>query len=134
MIADPQHDEDELVQRIAADAADAADARALAAKWHGYAANGRSRTALAMRQGKEFDARLHEARASVRDAAAALLLSQSPADAAALMMQNCAAHHIKHPPLIGYDAAAVQYTLARTWQACAWGVDPSLPEVQPEWL
>lgn len=127
-VPDPQLDEDELVQRIRDGAHEARD---LAETWRRYAASGRSRAKLARH---DFDAQLHEARASVRDAAAnLLLLGQSPADAAALMMRHCAAHHIKKPPLVGYDAAAVQYTVARTWQACAWALDPTLPEIQPYW-
>lgn len=127
-VPDPQVDEDELVQRIRDGAH---ETRELAETWRRYAS---SEHALAKIANQAFDAFLHEARAGVRDAAAALLLSQSPADAAALMMRNAAAHRVgKTSPLIGFDNAAEHYTIARTWQACAWALDPSLPEIQPYW-
>lgn len=127
-VPDPQLDEDELVQQVRAGAR---KARELAETWRRYAS---SEHALAKIVSMAFDAFLHETRAGVRDAAAALLLSQSPADAAALMMRNAAAHRQgRTSPLIGFDNAAEHYTIARTWQACAWDIDPTLDEIQPYW-
>jgi hypothetical protein len=130
-VPDPQLDEDTLIQRVRDGAH---EARKLVETWRGYAANSRSRAAIAHQLGNEFDQRLWGARAKTRDAAAQVLLTQNPAEAAAAMMNKAKECHVKTPPLIGYDEAAVDYTRARVWQDCAWGIDSSLPEVQPEWL
>jgi hypothetical protein len=129
-MADPQVDEDQLVEAVRARAR---GTRTLAELWQGYAVSSRALGRIDADLGKGFDASLKLARARVRDAAAALLLSQEPAEAAVVMMHNAAAHEVRRPPMIDYDAAAVEYTIARTWQACAWTVNPELPEVQARW-
>lgn len=129
-VVDPQVDVDDAVERIKAQAG---EVRALVERWRSWAAASRSLAAIDRRLGKDFDAALKLTRATARDAAAALLLSQAPADAAAEMLGTANGLSVRTPPLIGYDRAAVEYTAARTWQDCAWSIDPSLPEVQPYW-
>lgn len=127
---DPQVDEDVLIQRIRT-ASKAA--LAMAETWRGYAAGQRLRAAIDRQRGEPFDADLKDARAGVRTAAADLLLSGPPAEAAQEMMHRAAAFVVREPPLMGYDQAARQYTLARSWQWCAQQIDPTLPEIQPRW-
>ena len=134
-VPDPQVDEDGLVERVRARSR---EARSLAVTWQQYAKNSLARAQIERAKGDhfvaDFDADLLEVRAAVRAAAAQLLVSQEPAEAARLMMRNAAQHAVRgEPPLIGYDPVAIEYTIARTWQACALAVDPLLPEVQPLW-
>lgn len=130
-VPDPQLDEDAAVGRAAA-----VTVRQLVERWHGYATYDQTRARLLRTAGDEFGASLREAAGHTRNLAAALLAKTVPpeiADVAAVMMTNAAASHVKHPPLIGFDQAAVSYTRARVWQACAREIDPALPEVQPLW-
>jgi hypothetical protein len=70
----------------------------------------------------------------VRDQAAALLREVADREeTAGLMLHNAIKYSVRTPPFVGYDEAAVCYTRARTWQACARELDRSLPEVQPAW-
>ena len=62
-----------------------------------------------------------------------LKANPDPRRAARLMIGHAAEAHVRTPPLIGFDQAAVRYTTARTWQRCARMLDPSLDEVQPLW-
>jgi hypothetical protein len=129
-VADPQVDEDELIERIRERSG---AAKAMAARWREYALHNRMLGKRERRKGDLFAAALLEYRADVRDQAAGLLLSQSPGDAAAEMMLRAAQHVVRTPPLIDYDAAAISYTIARSWQWCAQQIDPTLSEVQPRW-
>ena len=133
-VSDPQVGEDEHVQHVRRRMTDGpVDVKELVRTWHAYAANSHNRAHVALTKGDEFGANLLLARAAVRENAAKLLLSQEPAQAALLMMKQAAAHVVRHPPLIGYDAAATSYTSARSWQWCAHQIDPTLPEIQPRW-
>lgn len=110
-----------------------ADITAMIDRWQAWA-SGLNHHAQALRGiGETFDADLKQARATVRRAAAALLRTTEPREASMLMHRNAIEASIRIPPLIGYDQAALDYTRARTWQACAWDLDPNLPEVQPRW-
>jgi hypothetical protein len=86
--------------------------------------------------GDEFAATLIEARRDVRREALDLVHKQRAEDlpaTARLMHERAIQHHVRDSPIVGFDEAAVRYTKARTWQACAWQLDPDLPEVQPLW-
>lgn len=117
---DPQEDEDDAVRQ----ARDRFGRWALAAR--GTAAKNHAK-------GDAFGERLANARADVYDRAAALVKGMSDADAAVEMMSRAKHAHIRTPPLIDFDDAGAQYTVARAWQFCAWHLDPELPEVQPKW-
>lgn len=81
-----------------------------------------------------FDSSLKSARALTYERAVATLHANSDlAKATTLMMNNAIEAHIRTPPLVGFDQAAIRYTVARTWQRCALMLDPSLVEVQPLW-
>jgi hypothetical protein len=102
--------------------------------WLMWAAAGRHLSRVLASQGSEFDAALKSARAATYDRAAVLLHANSdPQEAAKLMMKHVAESYVRTPPLIGFDQAAIRYTVARTWQRCALMLDPSLDEVQPRW-
>jgi hypothetical protein len=75
---------------------------------------------------EDFDSRLWGARAKTRDAVE-LVLTQNSVEAAVAMVAKAAVHHIEHPPLVGYDEAAVDHTRAQT---CAWRPTRPYPEVQ----
>lgn len=111
----------------------------LAARWRDYAEAGSRRAMRLRRHGQVFDAEIQFARAQVRRKAAALLRKQARLEAARRMHDAAfqARQHVP-PPLMGMplpevDRICLSYTCARTWQACAWALDPSLPEVQREW-
>lgn len=131
-VPDPQTDEDDHVQHVRRRyrLATPVDVKELVRTWHAWAAYCCTR---AHHADSHFAAQLLLTRAAVREEAAKLLLSGPPGEAARLMMQNAAAHMQRHAPLIGYDRAACEYTRARSWQFCAWMIDPDLPEVQPRW-
>lgn len=125
-ITDPQEDEDELVRRTL----DRLSRWSLAAKG----------TAM-MRRARDdrFGLMLALERMRVYDAAASILAAHhSPpgeraTEVAALLMRNASPVREGGVALHDWDGQAVQYTRARAWQLCAWQLDPSLPEVQPEW-
>ena len=129
-VADPQFDEDEFVERVRVRAG---TPKGMAAQWRRYAASSRSMAQAEHHVGHLFAAELLVTRALVREAAAALLMSQSPTDAAAEMMLHARRFSVRTPPLVDYDSAAIRYTQARSWQWCAHQIDPSLPEVQARW-
>lgn len=136
-LEDPQVDEDQRVQRVRQRVSPVGrqpvDVKELVRTWHGWAANSVQRAKLERAKGDVFGEALLLIRAGIREEAAGLLLTVEPAAAARLMMRNAAAHVTRHPPLIDYDQAAMEYTRARSWQFCALAIDPSLPEVQPRW-
>lgn len=109
------------------------DVDALIEQWNGYASANRMRAHLDERGGDTFGARLHRARAEVRQAAAEMLtaMRSEPIAAAKAMHNNARQLRQHHWPFAGFDQTAVNYTRARTWQDCAKAIDPSLPEVQP---
>jgi hypothetical protein len=116
---DPQEDEDLHVRAVKS------------ALWLDYARCSRLNADVRVQAGDLFGAQLSQARAEVRRAAAQLLLTSETALAAAQEMHRRAiAHSYRDLPLIGFDAAALDYTRARIWQDCAWAIDPTLPEVQ----
>ncbi len=118
--ADPQEDEDLHVQAVKS------------ALWLDYAKCNRLNADIREQSGDMFGAELSVARAEVRRAAAELLLaSVSVQEAAQEMHRRAIAHSYRDLPLIGFDAAALDYTRARIWQDCAWAIDPTLPEAQP---
>lgn len=101
-------------------------------------ANGQRNVARRLaRLGDRFDASLKDARAHIRHTAATLLRgehSQHQLDElAADFMARAASTRVLYPPLVDYDRIAINYTQARSWQMCAWDLDPTLPEVQPQW-
>lgn len=101
------------------------------ARWLDYARRNRLNADIRAQAGDTFGAELSMARAEVRRAAAELLLASASVLAAAQEMHRRAiAHSCRDLPLIGFDAAALDYTRARSWQDCAWTIDPTLPEVQ----
>jgi hypothetical protein len=139
-LADPQVNEDERINRVrrrtevpVAEPIGQDEVRTLILIWHRWAANCQQRAAVEHVQGDEFAALLLRTRATIREAAATLLLSHRPSAAAAEMMVRVQEHLVRTPPLIGYDDAAVHYTIARSWQWCAHQIDPTLPEIQPRW-
>jgi hypothetical protein len=113
------------------------DVSSLIAQWLRYATANNVNAEARAKQGDLFGAELSRARGEVRKAAALLLqrMRGDPLGAAKLMHQQAAAIWIHDLPLIGFDAAALKYTRARTWQDCARAVDPDLPIVQKrlEW-
>lgn len=110
------------------------DTTEIVIRWLGWAASAKNRAHLLMQHGDRFDASLKIARGQVRAEAAVLLRETPDAEkAAALMMQRAVAASVRTPPMVGYDEAAVSYTRARTWQACAWELYPGMHEVQPRW-
>ena len=117
---DPQQDEDEHVKRK------------LGAVWQRYARANADRARVCQLRGDEFGASLCTARAEIRSAAATLWAQSADArDAAREMHRRATALWQSDLPIVGFDAAAVRYTEARTWQDCARAIDPDLPEVQP---
>lgn len=111
-----------------------AEPAALVEEWSRWAHGARGTAALRVAGGDRFGARLAEVRGEVRREAVELLLaSATSAEAAEEMHRRARARQQRTPPLIGFDQAAVEYTAARTWQACAWALDPELPEVQVRW-
>ena len=101
------------------------------ALWLDYAKRNRLNADIREQAGDTFGAKLSLARAEVRRAAAELLLAgMTVLEAAREMHRRAIAHSYRDLPLIGFDAAALDYTRARIWQDCAWAIDPTLPEVQ----
>ena len=127
------HGNDAVGRDVSCDLLTDPQVRTLIRIWHSWAANCLQRAAVEHTQGDEFAALLLRTRATIREAAATLLLSQGPGAAAAEMMVHAQEHLVRNPPLIGYDEAAVHYTIARSWQWCAHQIDPTLPEIQPRW-
>ncbi len=117
---DPQTDEDEHVKQK------------LGAVWQRYARANIAQARVCHSSGDEFGASLSTARGEVRAAAAALWAGSACArEAAREMHRRATALWQSDLPMVGFDAAAIQYTQARTWQDCARAIDPDLPEVQP---
>lgn len=107
---------------------------ALVEEWSRWAHGASSTAAQRLQDGDRFGARLAEVRGGVRREAVDLLrASATTAEAAEEMHRRAKACQQRTPPLIGFDQAAAEYTAARTWQACAWALDPELPEVQARW-
>lgn len=123
---DPQDDEDEFVRRTL----DRLSRWSLAAK--GTAMKRQAR-------GDVFGRVLALERMRVYDAAASILAAHHAppgsraTEVAALLMRNASPVREGGIHLVDWDSQALQYTRARAWQLCAWQLDPSLPEVQPEW-
>ena len=102
--------------------------------WFEYAQQARTLVEQRRQAGDQIGAILASTRGDVRLSAARMLTrSDNLADAARAMHANAVQLRQHDVPLVDYDAACVAYTQARTWQACAREVDPSLPEVQPRW-
>lgn len=110
------------------------DVERLISDWRAWARWGQAQGDLLRRHGDEFGAVLAEARGEVRAQAAQLLQDSDSIEGTASLMYGHARRLAPgHYPMIGFDAAAVRHTQARTWQACAWALNPDLPEVQPRW-
>jgi hypothetical protein len=108
----------------------------LVALWLDYAQRNKLDAALRKIAGDAFGEALSLARADVRTNAAELLsASATAADAAKEMHRRAVTFWQRDLPLVGFDAAAIDYTKARIWQNCAQAIDPELPEIQPklEW-
>jgi hypothetical protein len=102
--------------------------------WESWAAAGHQLSRVLASQGSLFDSALKDARAATYEGAMALLRANPERQKAAQMMIKRAAElHVRTPPLVSFDEAAIRYTMARTWQRCALLLDPSLDEVQPLW-
>ena len=84
-------------------------------------------------KGDGFGDELATKRAAVYEMAADLVRKLPLAEAAQKMLENARSAHIRTPPLIDFDRAGVQYSMARAWQFCAQKIDPSLPDVAPKW-
>ena len=84
-------------------------------------------------KGDMFGETLAEARAQVYEKAAELVRTTPVGEAAVEMMNRAKAAHVRTPPLMNFDAAGVQYTIARAWQFCAWRINPDLSEVARSW-
>jgi hypothetical protein len=112
----------------------------LASRWLRYAGAARGCARDKRRfYGDPLGADLLDARAEARSRAAEMLRTMAPSEAAAAMhAEALACREHDPPPLFGLPLAAVdrscaRYTAARAWQACAWALDPDLPEVQRRW-
>jgi hypothetical protein len=115
-------------------APDALDLAAIADRWEGWGHAQHGQARILAGHGEDFDAHLKRARGYVRCAAAEMLRSAPDPDACAkTMMGHAGSSTVRTAPLINFDAAAVRYTQARTWQSCARELNPDLPEVQPKW-
>jgi hypothetical protein len=122
------------VTATAADTATVTTVDQIMSQWRAWAAQAAVFAGTLERHGERFDGSLKRARGNVRKQAALLLRETPDRHAAAdLMVRNAIRHSVLHAPMIGYDEAAVSYTKARTWQACALELNPDLPEVQPLW-
>jgi hypothetical protein len=112
------------------------DVAAIVARWRAWAISGYASAQIARHKGgDEFGAQLIEARREVRLQAVVLLLGSRDVRATATWMHKRAIelHVPPTSPFIGFDEVALKYTRARTWQACAWDLDPDLPEAQARW-
>ena len=102
--------------------------------WESWATAGHHLARVLASHGSVFDATLKDARAATYERAVVLIRANPDlAEAARLMIKHATETHVRTPPLVGYDQAAVRYTVARTWQRCALMLDPALDEVQPRW-
>ena len=108
------------------------DGPAAARLWTEWAAAARHLSRALAARGSDFDSALKSARAATYERAVALMHTD-PDHAAQLMLNNAVESLVRTAPLVGFDAAAVRYTVARAWQRCALMLDPSLTEVQPLW-
>jgi hypothetical protein len=110
------------------------DVDSLIKQWRSYAKANHVEAEHKRASGDQFGAELCLARGAVRSAAAELLDQQrdDPMAAAKDMHRKAGELRQHHWPFAGFDEAAVKYTQARTWQGCARGIDPGLPEVQPK--
>ncbi|HEX3784335.1 MAG TPA: hypothetical protein VHX38_32150 [Pseudonocardiaceae bacterium] len=108
------------------------DPSSLVAQWLRYATANKVSAEVRAKSGDLFGAELARTRGEVRRAAALLLqeMRADPLGAAKVMHERAAAIWVRDLPLIGFDAAALTYTKARTWQDCARAIDPELPIVQ----
>jgi hypothetical protein len=136
---DPQRDEDEHIRRIRdgqGGGPATVDVAGLIERWRSYARRNLAEAVVRRRSGDSFGAALSNARAEVRAAGAQLLRHNGdPVEVARVMHRRVCELWVIDLPLLGFDAAAVRYTRARTWQDCAHALDPTLPEIQPrlEW-
>ena len=104
----------------------------MTALWLDYAQRNKRCAAAQRARGDVFGALLSMTRADVRTQAAQLLaVSATPTAAAVEMHRRATMLWQSDLPLIGFDAAAIAYTQARTWQSCAQTIEPGLPQVQP---
>ena len=113
----------------------AVDTDEAAQLWRSWAIGARHLSRVLISQGRDFDATLKNARAATYERAVAVLRANPDQEQAAkVMMKKAVEAHVRTPPMIGFDEAAIRYTVARTWQRCALMLDRSLDEVQPLWL
>lgn len=76
---------------------------------------------------------LAQARAEVYEQCAELTAIMPEGEAAVEMMRRAQNWHVRTPPIMGFDAAGVQYVTARAYQFCAWQIDRRLPQVARSW-
>ncbi|MGH3493368.1 MAG: hypothetical protein ACRDRL_00605 [Sciscionella sp.] len=111
-----------------------ADIEAVIERWSDWAVCGAQLARIAERDGLTVDAVLHDTRCHARRRATRIVRdANDPADAVTELMAMVGQLRIISPPLIGFDAAMVAYTCARTLQACARDLDPAIVELQPRW-
>lgn len=122
------------MQSVASHPGDGAARQAVLADRYATFAKAANGTAFARRTHDDhYGETLAASRAEVYAEAAELVRLMPPPLAAREMINRATAAHVRNPPLVGFDSAGVQYTIARAWQFCAWQIDPSLPEVAPAW-
>lgn len=118
------------------------DLAEIAERWRAYARNGTARAMLADLQTNPFDAALHRTRATVRTEASDLLSTLDSSAKAAREMLNRVRDLWQYNPRPwgktieerqAYDASLLRYVRARTWQACAQELDPTIEEIQRRW-
>lgn len=134
-LLDPQTDVDDEVRQHRPPESAEYRRDDLVRRWLAYALHSREQATWCGRHRAGYDQKLHTTRAQVRDQAANLLRTEPDLTAAAAKMMDQATRHkvTSAPPLIGFDETSFEYTAARCWQACAWDIDPELPQVQPVW-
>jgi hypothetical protein len=86
-------------------------------------------------QGDDFGAECARARAQIYTEAAEELRGATDVHAAAQTIYHRGKQHKTSgsPPLIGFDAAAMDHLRASALQWCARQLDPSLPEIESSW-
>jgi hypothetical protein len=134
-LIDPQSELDDEIQQHRPMESDEARRDYLIKRWLGFALGSRKQANWASAKSAGYDERLHATRAQVRDEAANLLRGERDLiKAARMMMAEAKKHQVTTaPPIIGFDEVSFRYVAARTWQLCAWDIDPELEPVQPRW-
>ena len=121
------------------------DVTEIVERWRLYARNRMAAAELARTRDNvpaKFEVAVHRARAAVRtEAADVLARSGSIAEAIQTMLNRVRELWQYHPCRWGgtaeqrqlFDACMIRYVRARTWQACAQELDPTVEEIQATW-